>query len=140
MRKIYFLAFILLASVFTANAQATEKLLTKSFNADGKKLLRLELPGTTTVKTWDNATVRIEILVTIADGINQATLDELANAGRYNVNATPSTDGLLFTAANLHKQIRIKGLPLNENVTFTVFVPQTCKVENASDITASIKL
>lgn len=141
MRKsiITFTALFLLASVFIANAQATEKTLTKSFNLDGKKLLRLELPGSIDIKTWDNPVARFEILVSLPQGISQSTLDELANAGRYNLLAKSDGGTMTVTAPNLYKQIRIKGQELKEVISFVVYVPKDCQVEAPDGMTAALK-
>lgn len=120
---------LLLALACSAAAQTTGKTFFKSFNTDGKDRIALDLPGSVDLKIWDNATLRIEISVSLPDGNNSAMLNELANVGRYNIVAKPEGEVLLITAPNLYRQVRVKGQELRENVSFVVFVPKNVEVE-----------
>jgi hypothetical protein len=119
---------ILLSVPMLVAAQATEKTMLKSFNLDGKSLVRLELPGSVDVKVWEKPTIQIQITVSLPSG-NAAMLNELANVGRYNLSAKSESDNLLITSDNMHKIIKIKGQDLKENITFQVFVPKDVNVK-----------
>jgi hypothetical protein len=121
------LAFLLSTPMLIA-AQAAEKTMLKSFNLDGKNLIRLELPGTVDVKVWEKSIIQIQITVSLPSG-NAAMLNELANVGRYNLSAKSSGDNFLITSDNLNKIIKIKGQDLKENITFQVFVPKDVSVK-----------
>ena len=127
----------LLSAPLHADAQVAEKTFSKAFNVDGKKTTILDLPGTIEVKIWENTTVRIEILVTLASG-NGSMLNELAHVGRYNLTSKPEGSALLIQAPNLQKQVRVKGEVLKETVSFTVYVPKTLAVELPNTGTAAV--
>jgi hypothetical protein len=119
---------ILLSAPMLIAAQAVEKTMLKSFNLDGKSLVRLELPGSVDVKVWEKSTIQIQITVSLPSG-NVAMLNELANVGRYNLSAKSVGDNFLITSDNLNKIIKIKGQDLKENITFQVFVPKDVSVK-----------
>jgi hypothetical protein len=121
---------ILLALPFFAGAQSIGKTFNKSFNADEKGVLRLDLPGQLDLKIWDNPTIRFEINVSIPSG-NSSMLNELANVGRYNLIARSidADDALMISAPNLQKKVTIKGVPLREEITYTIYAPKTMKIE-----------
>ncbi|MEI6410629.1 MAG: hypothetical protein WCR52_14660 [Bacteroidota bacterium] len=124
------LIFLLALSISTVSAQTAAKTFSKSFNAQGKGLLRLDLPGAVDVKTWDSPTIRFEINVSLASG-NTSMLNELANVGRYNLTAKSlvGEDVMIVNAPNLLKQVKIKGEILKEFVTYTVYVPKRMGIE-----------
>jgi hypothetical protein len=132
-----FFAISLLVPALSASAQSAAKTFTKSFNATDKTAVTLDLPGTIELKVWDNATVRIEITVSLASG-NTAMLNELANVGRYNLTSKPVGTKLLIQSPNLQKQVRVKGEVLKETVTYTVFVPKDVIVEQPNLISAAV--
>lgn len=119
---------VLLTFAFGAFAQTTEKTFTKSFNTEGKTRIKLDLPGTIDLKVWNNPTIRMEIIVNLPSG-NVSMLDQLANVGRYNLNAQATDDALIITAPNLAKVVRIKGEELKEDVSYIIFVPKDLQVE-----------
>jgi len=122
--------FLLALSLSTVSAQTAAKTFSKSFYAQGKGLLQLDLPGSVEVKTWDSPTIRFEINVSLASG-NNSMLNELANVGRYNLTAKSlmGEDVLIINAPNLQKQVKIKGVILKENVSYTVYVPKRMGIE-----------
>ncbi|MBN8680019.1 MAG: hypothetical protein J0M29_17450 [Chitinophagales bacterium] len=124
------IAFVLLMlSVCSVGGQTTaSKTFTRAFNTDGKDLLRLELPGEVDLKVWDNPSVRFEISVSLPTG-NGPMLNELANIGRYNLNAKTDANVLVIEAPNMQKQLKVKGQDFKENVTFVVYVPKNMEVQ-----------
>lgn len=126
----YSLIILLALSISTVSAQSATKIFSKSFNAQGKGLLRLDLPGPVEVKTWNSATIRFEINVSLASG-NTSMLNELANVGRYNLTAKSvvGEDVMIVNAPNLQKQVKIKGVILKESVSYTVYVPKRMGIE-----------
>jgi hypothetical protein len=132
----YSLIILLALSISTVSAQTAAKTFSKSFNSQGKGLLRLDLPGAVDVKTWDSPTIRFEINVSLASG-NTSMLNELANVGRYNLTAKSllGEDVLIVNAPNLQKQVKIKGETLKEAVTYTVYVPKRMGIEMPNTLT-----
>lgn len=127
-----FLVALLTAFSMSAHAQApASKTFNKSFNTENKGTIRLDLPGEVDLKIWNNPSIRIEIVVSLPSGGNPATLNALANVGRYNLVSKPSEDVLLIHAPNMQKQVRIKGEELRETLSFVVFVPKDLKVQVA---------
>ena len=135
--RLILVLILLLPSVFTAGQNAS-KTFSKSFNATAKKSVTFDLPGTVELKTWDNATIRIEITVSLASG-NAALLNELANVGRYNLISTGTSTSLVISAPNLQKQVRLKGEALKEQVNYLVFVPKNIAVEMPVASTAAVQ-
>ncbi len=119
---------VLLAATSTLQAQTAAKTFNKTFNAEGKGTVVLDLPGAIDLKLWDSPTIRIEISVSLPSG-NNAMLNELATVGRYNLIAKPSADQLLVNAPNMAKQVRVKGETILETLSFVVFVPKDMKIE-----------
>lgn len=119
---------LLLTFALGAFAQTTEKTFTKAFNTEGKTRIKLDLPGAIDLKVWNNPTIRMEITVSLPSG-NVSMLDQLANVGRYNLNAQTTNEALVITAPNLAKVVRIKGEELKENVSYIIFVPKDLQVE-----------
>jgi hypothetical protein len=120
--------FVLL--VFTASmaGQNAEKTFSKSFNVEGKSKVQLDLPGVLDLKVWSQSAIRIEIRVNLPAG-QGSVLNSLADVGRYNLTASGDGDLLTIKAPNLQKKVMLKGQPLREQLSFTVFLPKTVEVE-----------
>ena len=119
---------LLLTFAFSAFAQTTEKTFTKAYNATGKTQISFDLPGPIDLKVWDNSTIRIEITVHLPSG-SMSILDQLANVGRYDLNAQSTDETIAISAPNLHKVVRVKGEELKEDVTYTAYVPKGTEVK-----------
>lgn len=136
------LALLFITSfTFSVAAQTTGgKTFTKSFNTDGKGILRLELPEAADLKIWDNPSIRFEITISLPNG-NTAILNELSNIGRYNLVSESVGDALVITAPNLQKRLKVKGEELKEAINFIVFIPKDMEVEimPATVVLADIK-
>ena len=119
---------------FPAGAQEVTKTFMKAFNMSGVTHITLDLPGEIDIKTWDNETIRFEILVGLPEGNSASMLDELARVGRYNLILTAAgADGSFISAPNLKRQIKVKGQELQERITFLVYVPKNAAIDFGSN-------
>jgi hypothetical protein len=123
-----FLFLLMIAVSVSGMAQNGEQIFSKSFHADGKNHLQLYLPGPVDLKVWNEASIRVEIGVTLPGG-SPSLVKELANAGRYNMVSTTQNDLLRIDAPNAQKQIRLKGQPAQETYRFIVYLPSTMEVD-----------
>ncbi|MBL7827746.1 MAG: hypothetical protein JNJ57_14040 [Saprospiraceae bacterium] len=122
------LTVALLTLALSVSAQSPGRTFTKSFNTDNRGTIILDLPGAIDLKVWDNPSIRFEISVSLPSG-NGSMLNELANIGRYDLVSKSENDAITITAPNLQKQLKVKGEPLKEELTFMVFVPKNLKIE-----------
>lgn len=126
--RIFTIALLLVLSFAAASQSTAAKTFNKSFNTENKGTIRLDLPGEVDLKVWNSNSIRIEISVSLPSG-NSAMLNELATVGRYNLASKSVEDALVIEAPNMHKQIRVKGEELKEQLSFVVFVPKDLKVQ-----------
>ena len=126
--RILTIALLLVFSLAVAGQSTAAKTFNKSFNTENKGTIRLDLPGEVDLKVWNSNSIRIEISVSLPSG-NSAMLNELATVGRYNLASKSVEDALVIQAPNMHKQIRVKGEELKEQLSFVVFVPKDLKVQ-----------
>ncbi|MBL7774873.1 MAG: hypothetical protein JNK89_02675 [Saprospiraceae bacterium] len=131
---------LLLSFALSAFAQTTGKTFTKSFNTEGQGRIKIDLPGTVDLKVWSNPTIRVEIAVDLPSG-NLSMLDQLAQVGRYNLEANIQDESLVITAPNLSKVVRVKGEELREHVAYTIFIPKDLEVvlQHAATVAANVQ-
>lgn len=105
----------------------TEKTLVKSFNLNGRNVLKVDFSQAIDVKKWNEPTVRIEMNIAV-ENMNEATFKSLIVAGRYNVQ--PTFDNAMMTLSNLplQKSIKFNNTELKETIRYTLFVPQDLEV------------
>ena len=125
--KLSLFVFLLTLTVPLAGQSTGSSVFSKSFHSNGKSRVYLELPGVIDLKVWDNPNIRIEF--TVSTNLNTATVNELANAGRYNLVAKPLDELLVIQAPNMQKVLKVKGQELKETITYQVFVPKSMEVE-----------
>lgn len=127
--------FLCMAMCLTIFAQSAERTLVKSFNLKGNNSLVLDLEGDVDVQHWNNDLVRIQININV-ENVSDAILKSLIVAGRYNLNATEGEDGLVINAPALEKEVKLRGQLLKENLSYTIFAPESVSIQ-LSDISAT---
>lgn len=123
--------FVSLACFFlaigTVVAQDTGKTFTKPFSTEGAMRVKFDLPGPIDLKIWNQATIRIEISVSLPSG-SSSMIDQLAGVGRYDLRSVLEGGELAVTSPNMNRVVRVKGEKLKENITYVVFVPKEMEV------------
>ncbi|MEQ1745232.1 MAG: hypothetical protein ABMA02_07400 [Saprospiraceae bacterium] len=123
--------FVSLACFFWAigviAAQDTGKTFTKPFSTEGAMRVKFDLPGPIDLKIWNQATIRIEISVSLPSG-SSSMLDQLAGVGRYDLRSVLEGGELVVTSPNMNRLVRVKGEKLKENITYVAFVPKEMEV------------
>ncbi len=120
------LVFLFLAAS-ALRAQSTEKVLIKSFNLQGHEVVLLEMPGEVEVQTWNNSWLQIQVKVKLADA-GPAVLKSLVLAGRYDVQARSTEEGLELRSKNLQRVVELNGKPLQESFSILVKAPRSTQV------------
>ena len=118
---------VLFVAFGTALGAQTEKTLVKAFNLDGHQSIVLDLDGEVDVQRWNNDIVRVQMHIQV-DNFSAAILKSLIAAGRYNLDGT-SGDHFVISAENRKKSVVIRGNPLQDRVTYTVYVPENVSVD-----------
>jgi hypothetical protein len=128
---IHLFATITLAlCVLTTSAQATSKTFSKAFNLNGSTDVRVDVPGTVEVKTWDSPNLRFVITVNLPSGnSNLSVIDQLSSVGRYDLALTALNGATSVEAKNLKRNIKVKGQDFKENVHFVVLAPKDVNVQ-----------
>ena len=126
MKQLFFTLIISIVS-FSLSAQAN-KTFVKSFNLHGSHAVLLDLDGSVEVKQWSDGIVRVLTNIEI-DNTSDNTLKALITAGRYKINSDLDGGTLVLTSNPRTQAVKVRGQELNENVTYTVFVPEKINVE-----------
>ncbi len=127
--------FLCMAMCLTIFAQSAERTLVKSFNLKGNSSLVLDLEGDVDVQHWNNDLVRVQININV-ENVSDAILKSLIVAGRYNLNSTEGEDGLVINAPALEKEVKLRGQLLKENLSYTIYAPESVSVQ-LSDISST---
>jgi hypothetical protein len=99
-----------------------EKTLVKSFSLNGKTILKVDLPSVADVKTWNEPTARIEMVVAV-ENMSEAMLKSLIVAGRYNVMNQYEATHMTLNAPAMQRTIKLNGQEIKETVRYTLYVP-----------------
>lgn len=136
--KILSTTCMFLALTCTAQAQnIAEKTLVKSFNLQGSQEVLLDLKGDVDVQEWNNDIMRVQITIGIPNG-NEAMLKSLVRAGRYNLRSkTNDEDAYLVFAPGLDREIKLKGQPLKEILSYQIFAPSNVIVKQTTEASTS---
>jgi len=114
----------------------SSKTLVKSFNLQGLQTIDLQLDGHVQIQEWDNDIVRIQMTVT-SDNMAESTLKSLIKAGRYNLKSKEVKDAMKIYLPGVEREIRIKGTPINDDITYIINVPSSIFVKQADDTAAA---
>jgi hypothetical protein len=104
-----------------------EKTLVKSFNLNGKTVVKLELPTAVEVKRWNDPTARIEITIA-TENVSETMLKSLIVAGRYNIINHFTPTEMILTSPALQKTVKVNGQEIKEVVRYTLYVPNDVAV------------
>lgn len=134
--KVVTFSFLLLGATFLS-AQGVEKVLVKSFNLQGNKVVSLNLDGNVEVQEWNNPIMRVQMNVTLPTG-NNAMLKSLIQAGRYNLKSKMIEESYQVYAPGMQKEVTIRGEKLQEQLSFVVYAPSdvVIKLEDTTTATA----
>lgn len=122
---------LLLANSFLIS-QGVEKILVKSFNLNGNETVDLQLSGDVEVEEWNSDIMRVQMTIT-AENTSETTLKSLIKAGRYNIKSKEENDTYKIYVPGIEREIRVKGTPLNDKVSYVVSVPQGTFVRLADE-------
>ena len=132
----YFTVALLGCATLVAEAQSGEKLLVKSFNLQGQETVLLDLEGEIDVQTWKSDIMRVQMSIMLPSG-NNTILKSLIKAGRYQLRSKIDDGEFLVFAPNLQREVSIKGEPLNEVISYTIFAPENIVVKMADEASTS---
>jgi len=121
-----------------AFGQMSSKTLVKSFNLQGLQTIDLQLDGHVEIQEWDNDIVRIQMTIT-SDNMAESTLKSLIKAGRYNIKSVEEKDAVKIYLPGVEREIRIKGTPINDDITYIINVPSSIFVKQADDTAAAFE-
>ena len=96
--------------------QSASRTLVKSFNLQGMNQIVLELDGDVEIKEWNNASMRIQMLIELEDGSN-SVLHSLITSHRYDLKSRieNNIDGALSSNNQRRNGISLKELAKNGN-------------------------
>jgi hypothetical protein len=118
-------------------AQSAEKVLVRSFNPQGAELIALDLAGPIKVDKWTQNTVRIQMTVSLERGTD-SMLRSLLLAGRYNLKGQLEQGDYLISVPGLAREVLVNGVPLNERISYQVFVPEEADIDILSTASAGL--
>lgn len=133
--KVVALSFLLFGTTFLS-AQGVEKILVKSFNLQGNKVVSLKLDGNVEVQEWNNPIMRVQMNISLPTGSN-AMLKSLIQAGRYNLKSKTTDENYLVYAPSMQKEVTIRGEKLQEQLSFVVYAPADVIIKLEDTTTAA---
>ncbi len=131
--------FFLMASSMMFG-QNVEKTLVKSFNLKGADVVYMDVTGDVDVQQWDKKFMRIQLTIALENS-SERILKSLVEARRYGLKAKYTDHEMTVFAPGLAKDVKIKGVKLNEKIGYTVYVPKnvTVTIENGAISVSEIK-
>lgn len=126
----FFVAIIFCFSTITINAQTTEGLtFYQSIKPQEANLTIFELSGYAEVKVWEKDYIMVFTNVK-SDDISNASIRELADNGRYKLTTEMDFNSFLTISQPAPlKSFLVNQNDLNEQITYTVFVPASLDIE-----------
>jgi hypothetical protein len=118
-----FITLIALMLVFaTATFAQAEKTLIKSIPAENMMAAMVELPGEVNVSNWDKNFVRVTAVVRVTN-TTESILKRLVMVGRYEIDVQEDKNTLVLTMPKTEHTVIIKGVNLEEVLSFEVQLP-----------------
>ncbi len=126
----FFAAIIFCFSTITSKAQVAEGItFYQSIKPQEANLTIFELPGYAEVKTWEKDYIMVFTNVK-SEEISDASIRQLASNGRYKLTAEMDFNNFLTISQPVPlKSFLVNQHNLNEQITYTVFVPASLDVE-----------
>lgn len=122
--------FTLIALMFvfaTATFAQAEKTLIKSIPAENMMAALVELPGEVQVSNWDKSFVRVTAVIRV-NNTTESILKRLVMVGRYEINIQEDNNSLVLSMPKTEHTVIIKGVNLEEVLSFEVQAPAGMKV------------
>lgn len=125
MKNLFTLIVLMLVFATATFAQA-EKTLIKSIPAENIMTALVELPGEVQVSNWDKGFVRVTAVIRVSN-TTESILKRLVMVGRYEMNVQEDKNSLILTMPKTEHTVIIKGVNLEEVLSFEVQVPAGIK-------------
>ena len=78
------------------------------------------------------------MLINLQNG-NEMLLKSLIKAGRYNLISSETEDSFQISIPGLERDVKVKGMSLVDNVSYTVSVPQGVNIRESKQTTVQIE-
>lgn len=119
---------VLVLGFATQIAAQSQKTLVKSIAVENASNVVLALNGTVETSEWDEAYIRIVTNINVKN-FDENILKRLVLVGRYNIESTNADGKVLVEMPKVAHFVTVKGVDLEEHITFEVFVPKGINVE-----------
>ncbi|MCP4440353.1 MAG: hypothetical protein GY810_15515 [Aureispira sp.] len=119
---------VLVLGIATQMAAQSEKTLVKSIALEDANNVVLALNGEIETSEWDKEYVRIETKINV-ENFDENILKRLVLVGRYNIETTNVDGKIVVEMPSVANFVTVKGVDLQEQLTFQVFVPKGAQVE-----------
>ena len=119
----FLLAFLLLNTMIFAQEAPQKVLVTKLSTQQAEKVI-LDLEDRLEIQHWDknNIAIYVEVNTNIT---HRKVVDLLVTNGRYEIDGfLNEKNNLMVVAPNLRKSIIVNSTPLEEELTFRLFLPK----------------
>jgi|GEM_PF-1631683 hypothetical protein len=114
----------------------TEKVLVKSFQLEGLPEVVLHASGPVEVRRWQSDVMRVQMTVYVEQA-TETMVKSLVQAGRYNIRTEALEGRWSVTTPGLQREVLRNGQPLQERISYLVFLPDNTHLTVKSDSSAS---
>ncbi len=122
MKRVCRLTIVFSWLCITAMFAQGEKVFVKSLTLTTSSVVT-DLEGKVTFEEWDKDFVRVQVTVKIHNTEEQI-IQRLAAVGRYDIIGENKDGNLLITMPKIATPVRIKGVLLQEEITYQILVPE----------------
>lgn len=119
---------VLVLGLATQVAAQSQKTLVKSIAIEDASSVVLALEGKIETSEWNEPYIRIVTNIEVTN-FDENILKRLVLVGRYNIETTNVEGKTLVEMPKIAHFVTIKGVDLQEQLTFEVFVPKGVNVE-----------
>ena len=135
MRKQSTLTIIILFFFVQISFAQSKKTFVKSLAAETKNIV-LNLPGNAEVIEWNEQFVRVTTTIIITN-FSEDILKRLFAVGRYSLISSVEQSVMTLNMPKIDRKVSIKGVMLNEILSYKVFVPAGSVVTKSSVFNSS---
>jgi len=121
MKNLITLLVLFLGISLTVNAQ-TEKSIVKSFSLEASTSTVVNLPGEVELTRWDKDIIRVTAHIKV--NFDENITKRLMLVGRYEIEKDHHNKTIVLTMPNASGFIAVKGIVLDEQMTFEVKAPK----------------
>jgi hypothetical protein len=122
MRNLFTLLMFFLVFYSQIVFSQSERSFVKSFVAEATNIT-VDLDGIKEIKEWNESFIRIHVTVGISN-FNEDILKRLIALGRYSIESITREGEMILIMPKLMKKVTIKGVFLNEYLSYEVLVPK----------------